>query len=158
MIGGDYAVRLSSTYIRSDQQNCGFTFGIPCGPNSTYSEACIQISGSGSTVTGTIKLKKGDGTWEQKDSRTLSLLSGNSGRGINQGTPGTPEKCDFYFVQGQGHVNRLTNWCGRNRQFDQHGWRGALTRSQTLRVAVDNHVLNMTGDGRRTMTHGQTCP
>ena len=133
MIDGNYFARMSaSTYMRD---------------SSGYTDVCIQIVGSGSTANGTIKGRRHNGTWETLlDSQvTLDLTSAASS-----------ENCLFYFVRGQGHVGRPTNWCGGNRQFDAQGWAGHLTGSQRLRAKVNNHLMDMQGE--RFFTHGSVCP
>ncbi len=138
MIDGNYSAQMRAyTYMRD---------------SSGYTDVCVQIVGSGGTATGTIKGRRHNGTWESllDSAVTLSLLSGASGRGINQGTPGTPEACTF------GFASRPTNWCGQRRQFDEQGWAGHLTHTQRLRAKVNNHILEMQGE--RFLTHGTTCP
>ncbi|MCY4290019.1 MAG: hypothetical protein OXC63_15710 [Aestuariivita sp.] len=174
MIDGNYAVYLTDRHIRSDQQNCGFAFGIPCVPNSTYRQACIEISESGRTATGTIKLQnRRNGNWETKQSGvTLRLRSGSGTHSVNEG--GTwvtvwhgPRESGWNGgcqagTGGEGepecNSSTPTNWGSRNRQFNQHGWKGHLNSGNQLRVAVDNHVLKMTGEGRVTTDHGRICP
>ena len=133
MIDGNYSAQMSaSTYMRD---------------SSGYTNVCVQVVGSGGTATGTIKARRHNGTWESlPDSQvTLGLTSATSS-----------ENCVFYFVRGEGHVGRPTNWCGSNRQFDAQGWAGHLTGTQRLRAKVNNHLMDMQGE--RFFTHGTTCP
>ncbi len=132
MISGNYAVQLpASIYMRN---------------SSGYTDVCIQITGTDRNATGTIKVRRHNGTWATAPgflSVTLPLNREALGR-----------ETDWIVSWGA----EPTNWRGMNRQFDQHGWRGKLNQRNELRIAVDNHILKMTGDGRRTMTHGSTCP
>ncbi len=165
MIDGNYARQLPAYHLRS---------------STGYTRICIQITGSGSTATGTIKARTHGGTWETLlTSPALTLNRGARGnltnmfegqtlnQRFNPRLPGGNENC-MWESPGRTRTifgvevdladwgTRPTNWCGTNRTFDQNGWEGSLTQGNRLRVAVNNHVLKM--QGKYPMDHGSTCP